>query len=455
MATKKKTAKKSSKSPATKNGNRAAEHVVAAVNTAIDYSGVTTMRNVQRPAPSVVQGPVSSKKLAALRALRQHINTNAKTTVIGFAEETAASFLLRRPCGIVELDEATGGGAPAGCLVEISGPEGAGKTYLAMQYMLMHQLLYGSESCMFYACTEPTKGFDFQRAAKMGLKLGLPPTYIAELEQSREVNGLPPFTKEELTNLSEKVGELLIIQAATGEQVFTAVLQCVASNEFGIGVIDSITSVLPEANAEKELDENNRLGARASLVTDFVSHYTPLANRFGTPHRTTVFGIGQARAKQNKQAYEKEWNTPAAWAWKHAVQLRIQVENGQKISKEVSKVKYVLGKEVKWTLTKGKAGAHEHMQGNFNFYFDDVLPSLCLPYGADRWESLITSCMSKGLLREQGGKISITNTVHELIASDIPGLIALKAMLQVDFEFELEVRQAMIKAHGVDCLYRE
>jgi hypothetical protein len=278
---------------------------------------------------------------------------------------------------------------------------------------------------------------------------------VAELEQARALHGDPPFTKEELTNLTEKVGELLIIQAATGEQVFEAVLRCVDSNEFGIIIVDSITNVLPEANAERDLVDANKIAARASLVTDFVSLYTPMTNRFGTPHRTTLIGIGQARAKQNRQTYEKEWNTPAAWAWKHAVQQRVLLWNGQKMWKQHQGVKAVQGKEVVWQMSKGKAGAHEHTTGKFDFYFDDVFPDLGFPYGADRCDTLLTQGMSAGLIREAGGKVFVVDSAGEFIASDVPGLPVLKQMMEADFEFELLIRQHLMASKGIECLFRE
>ena len=452
----KKTTKKTGKTPKTKATALEAAALAASEGPDDTQHAVKDIWSKRSPANrEVASGPAPSKKLAKLRALRGQINEHAGVQIIGFAEETAASFLLRRPSGITSLDIATGGGLPAGCPVEISGPEGAGKTYLAMQYMLMHQLLYGSESAIAYACTEPTKGFDFRRAAKMGLKLGLPPAYIEELEKIRQLEGKPPFTSVELTNMSEKVGEFMVIQAATGEQVFTALLSCVESNEFGIIIIDSITSVLPEANADRELEDPNKIGARAMLVTNFISKYTPMTNKFGTPHRTTLIGIGQARAKQNRQSYEKEWETPAAYAWKHGVQLRIQVQNGQKLKKTYRKVEGVYGKEVKWVLTKGKAGAHEHMQGSFEFYFDDVFPDLNYPYGSDRCDTLLTACMSAGIVCERSGEVYIVDCDGLVLHKNIPSIGQLKGMLDSDFDFELQLRRTLLQKIGVACLYRE
>jgi RecA/RadA recombinase len=399
-------------------------------------------------------GPMGSKLRGALRAFRNQINTQAERKIMGFASEACTTQMLRRPSGITELDIATGGGLPAGGPVQIAGPEAVGKTYLAMQYMKMHQLLYGDASSMLYVCTEPALGFDFSRAAKMGLRVGLPRDYIPELQKIRIERGQSLLTENELNVLMGQVGELMIVQAHTGEEALTTVLRAVEQKLFGIIVVDSMTNVLPGANADRDLDDENKRAARATLITDFVMHYTPLINKFGEANYTTLIGVSQARAKQNKTEYDKDWEVPIAYAWRHAILQNILIWNGAQIKKTRHKVPGVVGKGVHWSIGKGKAGAHEHVKGTYDFFFDDVFPDLNLPYGVDRFETLLLAGMRFGVIREHKSKIYLVRAkTGEAFVGDIPGLPKLKEGLRIDFSLEMALRHEVMAARGIECRY--
>ena len=395
-----------------------------------------------------------------LRAFKGKINEQAGRTIVGFASEATSTFMLRRPFGITDLDIATGGGAPAGGPIQIAGPEASGKTYLAMQCMLMHQLIRGNAFSGMWVCAEPTLGFDFKRAAKMGLKVGLPANYIPQLQQMRALRGLVPLTDTDLSVLTQSVGELLIVQAHTGEEALDTVLRAVESNFFGVIVIDSLSNLIPIANAGRELDEENKRAAHATMMTDFVKQLTPLLNKFGEPNYTTLIGIAQARANAAKATagprakYMKDWEVPIAWAWKHAALQNILIWNGARIDKQHQKVKAAVGKSVHWSIGKGKAGAHEHVSGEYDFFFDDVFPDLQLPYGADRAETMLIEGMRAGVIKEYKGSIVLVRTSDNTALMDgIPGLPTLKQMLNVDFGLEQMLRQEIMAARGIECRY--
>jgi RecA/RadA recombinase len=397
---------------------------------------------------------------AELRSFKNLINEQAGRPIIGFASEATSTHILRRPCGIIDLDIATGGGLPAGGPIQIAGPETSGKTYLAMQYMKMHQMLRGDACAMMYVCSEPSLGFDFRRAAKMKLKIGLPSGYVPQLQQMRIERGLTPLTEEELAILSEQVGELLIVQAHTGEEALAVVLKSVESNRFGLIVVDSLSNLIPSANAIKDLDEENKRAAHASMITDFVKHLTPYLNKFGESNYTTLIGIAQARANSAKATagpkakYMKDWDIPIAWAWKHAVLQNIIVWNGERLEKTHHKVKYPVGKAVHWQIKKGKAGSHEHLSGEYEFYFDDVCPDLGLPYGADRAETLLIEGMRSGVIREYKGSIVLVrHHDNSALMEDIPGLPTLKQMILADFSLEQFIMQEIMAAKGIECRY--
>lgn len=395
-----------------------------------------------------------------LRAYKQQVNELTGRTIVGFASEAATTYLLRRPSGIVDLDAATGGGLPSGGLIQIAGPQSAGKTWLALQYLKMHQMIRGEAFSSLWVCAEPTGGFDFKIAAKMGLKVGLPINYIPQLQELRAMRAQPLLTDEEIMVLTSKVGELMVVQAYTGEEALEAVLRGVERRLFGIIVIDSLTNLMPMANAGKDLDEENKRAARASLITDFVNHCTPQLNKFGEVNYTTVIGISQARSNAAKAEagakgkYMKDWDIPVAWAWKHNVMQNILLWDGQKIKKTYQKQDYIIGKQVHWSVGKGKFGAHEHVFGEYDFHFDDVCPAMGLRHGVDRAETTIVEGIRFGIIREHKGSLVLVRAADGVaFMSGIPNSAILKQMIDTDFGLEMYLHQEIMAARGIECRY--
>lgn len=396
-----------------------------------------------------------------LRAYKQQVNELTGRTIVGFAAEAATTYLLRRPSGIVNLDAATGGGLPSGGLIQIAGPQSAGKTWLAMQYLKMHQMIRGEAFSALWICAEPTGGFDFKIAAKMGLRVGLPVNYIPQLQEMRAMRGQPPLTDEEIMVLTAKVGELMIVQPYTGEEALAAVLHGVDRHLFGIAVIDSLTNLMPAANANKDLDDENKRAARASLITDFVNHCTPMLNKFGEVNYTTVIGISQARSNAAKAEagakgkYMKDWDIPVAWAWKHNIMQNILVWDGGKLKKTYQKQEYIIGKKVHWSVGKGKFGAHEHVFGEYNFFFDDVCPPMGLRHGVDRAETTIVEGVSSGIIRDYRGTLALVRAADGVaFMSGIPNSTILKQMIETDFGLEMYLHQEIMAAKGIECRYQ-
>src|SRR5688572_9440121 len=70
---------------------------------------------------------------------------NKDRRVVAMADEAPNVYELRRPTGIIQLDKDIGGGFPAGGLSVVSGPDNAGKTWVILRTMAMHQRLYGQK----------------------------------------------------------------------------------------------------------------------------------------------------------------------------------------------------------------------------------------------------------------------------------------------------------------------
>lgn len=417
---------------------------------------VTATKLSEIIAPPLVDGLAGNKLKQALKEFMGQYNNAAGHKVAAFAYEVPNTYELRRPCGIMQLDIDTGGGLPAGGLSYISGPDGAGKSFLIMMYMLMHQKLYGERSSLAFGSTEG--GFDFRRAINIGLKIAVPDEIINQWNTERKLRGFPAYTQEEWLSFKEQVGEFVILGGATGEEILQTVLGAVTSKLFGIIAIDSISIILPSVDAPKDLDQHNKMSSHATLLTDFMKKYTPSTCGLDGLNYTTLIFSAQVKANMAKaeaqpaiRKYLKEWATTGAWATRHGKLIDIIIWNGQKIVKTQQGIKTVIGKTLHWDIAKGKAGCHDNVQGETPFYYDFYYPP-----GANRFESIVTAGMHSGIIVERNSKIHLlkpeTSEVGDI--KDIPGLKNLEKMMEVDFDFELAVRREVLASRRIQCLYR-
>ncbi|MDJ0543293.1 MAG: ATPase domain-containing protein, partial [Microcystis sp. M53601_WE4] len=121
------------------------------------------------------------------------------------------------PSGALTLDMALGGGLPKGRIVEIYGPESSGKTTLAL-----------------HAIAEVQKAGGV--AAFVDAEHALDPTYSEDL--------------------GVDINNLLVAQPDTGEAALEIVDQLVRSSAVDIVVIDSVAALVPRAEIEGEMGDN-------------------------------------------------------------------------------------------------------------------------------------------------------------------------------------------------------
>ena len=401
-------------------------------------------------------GPQGTKLKTMVREFIAQQNSQAEHKVVAFASDVPNTYELRRPSGIMQLDLDTGGGLPAGGLSYITGPDNAGKSFLIMLYMLMHQKLYGPQSSLAYASVEG--GFDFKRAIKMGLRVSVPDEIISQWDMERRQRGFPAYTKENWLSFKQELGEFVIIGGNTGEEILQTTLNAIRAKLFGIVAVDSVSIILPEADADKDLVDPNKRAANASLITDFVKHYTPLTSGLDGLNYTSLIFSAQVRSNQERananpaiQKYIKQWASTGAYAGRHGKLIDICVWSGEKISKTIKNERVILGKETKYEIMKGKAGAHDNVTGSFDFYYDSVLPA-----GVDQIDSVIVTGLKLGVIREHEGKVHVVRPETRELSEirNIPGFPAFKRMMEIDFDFELAVRREVLAAKGIMCLYR-
>lgn len=407
-----------------------------------------------------------------VRTLRAKLNKPAKRgeeaqPIMVPASEAPNVYFLRRPSGIVELDMHTGGGAPAGGLVYLSGPDGAGKTFLLHKYFAMLQRLYGHKARIGYAVSEGP--VDQLRMRATGVQVAVPDETIEALNQARKERGEPPLAKEEEKELQTQVGDIEVIRAPTAERMLQTIVTAVESKAFDIIALDSVSALIPEAEAGKNLDEYAQQAAAASALTRFFLHYLPTTTGFHGVNETTVFFVSQVRSNRKKSEaqahiakYMKEWSAQGAWAAKHGKLIDICVW-GSSPEKEVQRHDVVgLGgvtreerrvavrKTMHWQILKGKAGTHDGITGEVDFNYD-------VPPFTDDFRDLIITALTKGVIVEKKGELTFyrgPKKEPDGQFASVPNIEQAILHLKANFELELAVRREVLATVGIRCLYR-
>ena len=418
-----------------------------------------------------------NKSIAAIEASLNKKPDKKGAKVMADIDLAPNTYFLRRPSGIISLDVDTGGGLPAGGLIYASGPDGAGKTFLMYKYAAMNQKLLGEHSAVALGVSEAAPDHFFMR--KCGMQIAIPEDMIAERVAARKTIGLPPFTKDQLKEFRAKtVGQVKILRGATGEELLAAILTCFESRKFDIVTCDSISAVLPEADASKDLDENQKRAAAAGLLTKFFQHYLNGTTGYLNLNPTTVIFTSQVRSNSKKaeapahiQKYLPDYVAVGAWAAKHGKLIDILVKPGKK-AKEVMEVgranslgemkqvetRVQTGKLVQYEITKGKAGVHEGIAGEFDFHFPKdsaEMYDLKQQLTDDQYDLVVTA-IAIGLVQDRDGFLTFHDASRNPIPAllDVPGATKAAELLRNDFELELIVRYAVLSMSGISCAYR-
>jgi recombination protein RecA len=158
------------------------------------------------------------------------------------------------PTGAISLDIALGiGGLPRGRVVEIYGPEGSGKTTLALEAIANAQKAGGI-------------------AAFIDAEHALDPEYAK--------------------NLGVDTDALLVSQPDTGEQALEIADMLIRSSAIDVVVIDSVAALVPRAEIEGEMGDTH-VGLQARLMSQALRKLAGALNQT----KTTAIFINQLREK--------------------------------------------------------------------------------------------------------------------------------------------------------------
>lgn len=183
--------------------------------------------------------PTKSKQASELdptEARRAKIEARAKKFGLGAHNLLVGSDKRRikyYPTGLKEIDNLIPG-IPGGMITELCGESQTGKTYVAFLTSKEAQKEGGR---ILYVAAE--WGNVLERATQLGVSND--PNLWEVLT--------PPFTAEQAANY---------------------ILECITSNEYAIIILDSITSLVPQEESDKSLDDKQKVAGHAAFINRFL-----------------------------------------------------------------------------------------------------------------------------------------------------------------------------------------
>jgi recombination protein RecA len=208
--------------------------------------------------------------------------------------------------GSLGLDIALGiNGLPKGRIIEIYGPESAGKTTLAIHVMA--------------------------EAQKAGGLVG-----IIDMEHA--------FDSSYATQLGVNVDELYISQPDYGDQGLEILDTLLQTKSFDVLIVDSVAALVPKAELEGEMGDS-KMGLQARLMSQALRKITPTVHK----SNTIVIFINQLREKIGVMFGNPE-TTTGGNALKFYASVRLDIRKNAQIKDGES----VIGNRVKVKVVKNK-----------------------------------------------------------------------------------------------------
>lgn len=326
-------------------------------------------------------------KLDAIKAAMNEIEKQfGKGSIMKLGEAGARLSVDVIPTGSLGLDLALGvGGLPRGRVAEIFGPEGGGKTTLALHVIAEAQKKGGAA-----AFVDAEHALDPTRAESIGVN----------------------------------IQDLLVSQPDTGEQALEIVETLIRSGAVDVVVVDSVAALVPRAEVEGEMGDAF-IGIQARLMSQAMRK---LAAAIAKSKTLAIF-INQLREKVGVMFGNPE-TTPGGRALKFYSSVRIDIRRVESVTDGGE----VLGNRVRAKVVKNKV-APPFRKAEFDIMFDR---------GISREGSLLDAAIDAEVVKKSGGWISYNS--QNIAQGREAAKAYLAEHTKVATEIEKKVKEASGKA---------
>lgn len=254
--------------------------------------------------------------------------------------------------GSISIDLALGvGGVPRGRVIEIYGPEGGGKTTLAL-----HILAEAQKAGGVGAFIDAEHALDPDWARKIGVN----------------------------------IEELLISQPDSGEQALQIVETLVKSGEVDVIVVDSVAALVPQTEIDGEVGEF-QIGLQARLMSQACRKLSGIISKT----KTVVIFLNQIRMKIGVMWGNPE-TTPGGLALKFYASVRIEL-------RRIAQIKHgeeIIGNRIKAKIVKNKVAAPFKI-AEFDIYYNE---------GISKFSDIINIGLKDGVIKKAGTWLQFENT---------------------------------------------
>ncbi|WP_267716691.1 hypothetical protein [Streptomyces sp. CoH17] len=294
-----------------------------------------------------------ARKSGSLDTLVADMQSEFGTESVMFANNIPKRDIV--PTGSLAVDYAIGiGGIPRGCVIEVAGAEGCGKTTLVLH--MVHEYL---------------KKYPDLAVVYVDAEHRLDSNWVANFVEDRD--------------------RLIVVKPDHFEQATNMLIKACKSKLVSALVMDSIGGTPSMAVANKDAEKGN-FGGNSGAVTRF----SQLAMTMGGKYKVTTIGINQVR--EDMAGYQRHM-TPGGRAWKHACTLRFRLKKGKGkyFEKQPDGDELQVGYTVVLQVVKNSVSA----PGRSVYYWFYNLPSK-KGFGIDKQEEINRLAILTGVIEKSG-----------------------------------------------------